>query len=40
LSLGVGIVGNMDYDNIDNGTYVIDCEKLIITGRRNNYEGR
>ncbi len=40
LSLGVGIVGNMDYDNIDNGTYVINCEKLTITGRRNNYEGR
>jgi len=31
LSLGVGIVGQMDYDNSDNGTYVIDCSNLTVT---------
>ncbi len=36
LSLGVGIVGQMDYDNGDNGTYVIDCSTLTITGRKYN----
>ena len=39
LSLGVGIVGQMDYNNIDNGTYVIDCAKLTISGRRHNHYG-
>ena len=33
LSLGVGIVGQMDYNNGNNGTYVIDCSTLTITGR-------
>jgi hypothetical protein len=33
LSLGVGIVGQMDYNNGNNGTYIIDCSTLSITGR-------
>lgn len=33
LSLGVGTVGQMDYNNGDNGTYVIDCSTLTVTGR-------
>ena len=38
LSLGLGLVGDLDYDNSDNGTYVINCEKLTISGRKyNNY---
>ncbi len=40
LSLGVGTVGQMDYNNKDNGTYVINCEKLTISGREYNYESR
>jgi hypothetical protein len=23
----------MDYDNFDNGTYIINCSKLTVTGR-------
>ena len=38
LSLGVGIVGYMDYKNIDNGTYIIDCETLTISGRKYNHD--
>jgi hypothetical protein len=36
LSLGVGIVGYMDYKNTDNGTYIIDCETLTIKGKKFN----
>jgi len=38
LSLGVGIVGQMDYDNGNNGTYVIDCSTLTVTSREYNYD--
>jgi hypothetical protein len=38
LSLGVGIVRYMDYKNIDNGTYIIDCETLTISGRKYNHD--
>jgi hypothetical protein len=33
LSVGIGITGEMDYDNFDNGTYIINCSKLTVTGR-------
>jgi hypothetical protein len=38
LSLGLGLVHELDYDNIDNGTYIINCEKLTISGRRYNHD--
>jgi len=36
LSLGVGLVKELDFDNIDNGTYVIDCETLTVSAREFN----
>jgi hypothetical protein len=36
LSLGVGLVKELDYDNFDNGTYVINCSTLTVSGRKFN----
>jgi len=36
LSLGIGIVKELDYDNTNNGTYIIDCKTLTISGRAYN----
>ena len=36
LSLGIGMVRDLDYDNSDNGTYIIDCETLTISGMASN----
>jgi len=32
LSLGIGMVKDLDYGNLDNGTYIIDCKTLTISG--------
>ena len=36
LSTGVGLCGELDCDNWDNGVYIIDCSTLTVTGRKYN----